>query len=557
MSFDRLRERHAAPAETRSGRSGARRLGLLGLVFLASMAAVGLRMADLAMKKQAAVSETETAQEKSAPPPSRRLEIVDRNGLPLALTVPTYELYLDTSLLRSDADRDYAVERLAAEFEDLDEAGLREKIAKGGTRLLRRPMGPRDAQAAHDLGIPAVYTRERFDRVYPAGRRLAHVLGYVNIDGDGAAGLEAALDTRLKGGGGPGDEPVRLSVDLRVQNTLHESLSRAMKAFEAKAAAGLVMSARTGEILAMVSLPDFDPSERPDQDEIALKDDSRFFHRAAQGLYELGSTFKIFTWALAFETGIAEPDDVLPAPKSFTVSGRKIHDLHPIRKPVTVAEGFAKSSNIVAAQLALEAGAPAQRRMFKSLGLTSPVDVEVVEARAGAPRWDEHWTDATTAATAYGHGVSVTPLHLATAVATVVNRGRRVRPTLLALDAPPPDGGVVLSPRSSQLMLRLMRKVVADGSGGADVPGLGVAGKTGTGNKPDLKNGGYLQDKVVASFVAAFPSHDPQYVVLITLDEAEDRSGATPVRLASRTAAPVAGEVIARIAPILGVAPVE
>ncbi|MEM9956263.1 MAG: penicillin-binding protein 2 [Pseudomonadota bacterium] len=560
MSFTRLKLRQERPVRDRSASLGGRRLLCLGAVFALSMGAVGLQLAELAGQKRV-VAFVEAPAETSTKRGPRR-DVVDRNGLPLALSVPTFELDLDTRLLRSEKERDEAAIRLAELLPTVSEEDIRREIALGAidgnakTRPIERPISPRLAQAAHDLGIPAISLTQRYDRRYVAGRATSHLLGYTDIDGVGQAGLEAGLENRLQQPASAG--PLRLSVDMRLQTLVHDVLSRGVAAFDAEGAVGLIMDARTGEMLAMASLPDFDPGERPTKADNEKKERSRFFPRAAKGLYELGSVFKIFTWALAFEMGLADPDEVLDPPKSFSIAGRPISDLHPIREPVTVAEAFAQSSNIVAAQLMLEAGAPAQRRFFRALGFDAPTGLEMIEAGGARPVWADNWGDAATATAAYGHSISVTPTHLAAAVATILNEGRQVTPTLLAKDpnAEQPPQRSVISPRTSHLMRRVMRLAVTEGSGrSADVFGLDVGGKTGTAEQFDSAAGGYVDENVIASFVAAFPVHDPRYLVLVSFDQAEDRSGPEPVRVAGRNAAPVAAEIIARAAPLLRIVP--
>ena len=322
--------------------------------------------------------------------------------------------------------------------------------------------------------------------------------------------------------------------------------------------AAVVLDARTGEIRAMASLPDYDPIDRPAPPGANTpQESSPLFNHAAQGRYELGSTFKIFTWALALEQKPALYDAVFDPPQPLEVDEYTIRDSHPFYEKLSFKDAFAKSSNVIAAQLALDAGRPAQKKLFNALGLHEPTGVEMSEARKAAPVWNQYWSDSATAATAYGHGVAATPLHLAAAMAAVVNGGVRVRPTLLKWtpnDSAPEDSQIrAISPRTSHQMRELLRYAVTNGTGkAANAPGFQVGGKTGTANKPK-PGGGYYDDKVIATFAATFPSSAPEYVVVVMLDEPVDMSTGKPRRGAGATAAPVVGEMIPKIAPLLGV----
>ncbi|MEO1291761.1 MAG: penicillin-binding protein 2 [Pseudomonadota bacterium] len=486
---------------------------------------------------------------------AQRRRIVDRHGVTLATNLKTFELYFDADLQPHAEDRREAAAAIARRFPGLDQRQLAEKFLAGGTSLVTRPATPRQVQAARDLGLPGMYARERFDRIFPMGRETVHLLGKIGIDGDGLAGIEAALDETLSE---ESEHPLRLSLDLRAQRAVREELANGIAAFKAKAGSAIVLDAKTGEIAALVSLPDYDPTDPPKPPATWEEaEQSPLYSRAVAGRYELGSVFKVFTWALALEAEVALPHDTFPAPKPFRVAGHVIRDDHPIRQPVSFGEAFARSSNIVAASLALNAGRPAQFDMFEALGLHVETSVELAEARGKAPFWHEPWTRSTTAATAYGHAVAVTPLHLASAVASIINGGTRVSPTLLLRDeeaetSPPAR---VVSTETSAVLRDLMRMVVTDGTGRrAAVVGLDVGGKTGTAEKP-APSGGYYDDRVMASFVAAFPMEDPAYVVLVTLDEPVEETQSLPRRSAGLTAAPVTGAVIRRVAPLLGVVP--
>ncbi len=527
------------------------RTAVISLAFVGGMAgaltALGERAADGA--------ERDTLAERQMPPeepPARieRADIVDANGVTLATGITTYELYLDSRYLETTSEKQEAADAISAAFPDLSEGWLLEKMGETGGKLLRRPLTPREAQAAHDLGIPGLFLTPRRDRLYPAGAITAHVVGWTNVDGEGAAGVEAARDELLQTGGAP----LQLTIDLRVQTAVREILAGAMATTRAKAAAGIVMDVRTGAVRGLVSLPDYDPHRRPPQPKTAEENEaSPLFHRAVAGGYELGSVMKTLTWALALETGVAEMDSVFDASEPLEIRGYTIADDHPMGAHVGFERAFAGSSNIVAATLALEAGQDAQERMFRALGLKDETGVEQIEARGVAPRWASPWNDLASATAAYGHGVALTPMHLAALGSNLLNGGHRIRPTILADGADDSAPSRVVSPETSAKMAELLRAVVTKGTGRrADAPGLEVGGKTGTADKPS-KSGGYHEDKVVATFLSAFPMSRPRFVVVVTLDEPEILDRGERKRGASLTAAPAARTVIERVAPLLGV----
>ncbi|MBX2855500.1 MAG: penicillin-binding protein 2 [Rhodobacteraceae bacterium] len=532
-----------------------RRMALVALVFLASMAAVATRFADLATRDQGLTAAAPQSGGGNSQAARARASILDRNGLTLAADIRTYELYLDAAQLHFADEREEALHALSGLFPDFNPEAVRERTHRGKTVLIKRPISPAAAQAAHNLGIPGVYYVPRVDRVYPAGRDMAHLLGWTNLQNTGMAGLELGMEGRLSV---EGAAALELSVDLRVQRAALESLNAGMARTGASAGAAVVLNARNGEIRAMASLPDYNPIDRPAPPAAnAPQEASPLFNHAAQGRYELGSTFKMFTWALALEQTPSVKDKVFDPPKPLEVDKHVIRDSHPFYQKLSFQDAFAKSSNVIAAQLALDAGRPAQKKLFNALGLHEPTGVELGEARRAAPVWNEYWSDSATAATAFGHGVAATPLHLAAAMAAIVNGGVRVRPTLLKRDPQADDSEELqiraISPRTSHQMRDLLRYVVTNGTGkAADAPGFQVGGKTGTANKPK-PGGGYYDDKVLATFAAAFPMGAPEYVVVVMLDEPVDMSTGKPRRGAGATAAPVVKDMIPKIAPLLGV----
>ncbi|MQX36733.1 peptidoglycan D,D-transpeptidase FtsI family protein [Roseospira navarrensis] len=470
-----------------------------------------------------------------------RADIVDRNGVVLATNLPTAHLYADAQAV---LDPDEAARRLLDVLPDLDYATTRKRLASGRRFIyLRRHLTPTQQDAVLRLGLPGLEFEPAERRVYPQGHLAAHVLGATDVDNRGIAGIERAFHDRLNAD----MRPVRLSLDVRVQHAVRDVLAEAVDRFSAIAGVGLVMDVKTGELLAMVSLPDYAPEAYGH-----APADARF-NRATLGVYEMGSTFKLLNTALGMEVGGFRPTDGFDATKPLRMAGFTINDYHAEARWLTVAEILVHSSNIGSAQMALKVGGPAQKAFLDRLGLLSPLSIELPEA--GAPLYPEPWRPINTVTISYGHGVAVTPVHLANAIAPLVNGGEYRPATLLRQDpdAPPP-GRRVLAPATAQAMRGLMRMVVTEGTGGkADVPGYLVGGKTGTAEKSG--DGGYRRKALMPSFVAAFPMDNPRYVVLAMLDEPQGIKETHGFATAGWNAAPTVGAIIARVAPILGVRP--
>ena len=373
----------------------------------------------------------------------------------------------------------------------------------------------------------------------------------------GTAGIEKAMDARLRDPA-QGGEPLTLSIDLTVQATVEELLGAAITALNAKGGAVIMMDVRTGEIIAMASAPTFDPNDRPVP--LVSKDaeasDSPLFNRAVQGVYELGSTFKIFAVAQAMELGLVNPQTMVDANAPMIWGKHKIKEFegHNYGPLLSVTDVITKSSNVGTAHIALMIGPLRQQAFLKSLGLFDPTPLELIEAPGAKPLIPRKWPEIVTITTSYGHGMSASPMHLAAAYAAIANGGIYVKPTLLKQSGPA-RGTRVMSEEVARESRKMLRRVVTDGTASlGEVPGYEVAGKTGTADKPK-KSGGYYKDKVINTFAAMFPASDPRYVLIVTLDEPVDTSGPKPKRTAGWTSVPVAAEMIRRIAPILGLRP--
>ncbi len=482
-----------------------------------------------------------------------RPDIVDRNGRLLATDLEAPSIFADPGLV---LDRDEVVEKLSTVLPDLNSTELRRALSDRSRRFVwvRRGVSPAIAQKVHDLGLPGVSFRYELKRAYPGRKMAGHALGYVDVDNRGVAGIEKYIDE--KGGADPvhsavlsGRAPVRLSLDLGVQHALEDELDEAMRRYKTEGAAGVVLNIKTGEILASTSLPRVDPAWPT----LAL-DDKRI-DRMTGGTYELGSVFKVLTLAMALDEGLATPDTVLDVRQPLEVGRFTISDMHPARRPLTAKEVFTHSSNVGSGMLALQAGPDKLRGFLKKVGLLEPMQTET--GALAAPQVPARWNKAEVITTSFGHGIAVSPLQFAAAAATLFNGGKRVQPTFLRkFDAGTADGEAVISARTSRQMAELMRANVVDKDGTgrrADVPGYRVGGKTGSADI--ASKGGYKSNAVITSFLATFPTDDPQYLTFVVLFEPKGIAETKGQRTGGLNAAPVTGELIARVAGQLGVAP--
>ena len=551
LRSEALRDRARAGAEGR--------LWLLALGFLLAFGTIGGRMAVLAAADPAEPRSAAAGAEIRA----QRADLTDRHGRVLATNLVTHSLYAQP---RDIVDPARAARELAAIFPDIDAAALERRLTDGRSFLwIRRTLSPEQMQAVHEIGDPGLMFGPREMRLYPNGRLAAHVLGGASFGEEGVqsaevigtAGIEKALDDRLRDPAHAG-QPVALSLDLTVQAAVEEVLGAGMAMMNAKGAAAILMEAATGEILALSSLPDFDPNDRPQPPTQGDPADSPLFNRAVQGLYELGSTFKIFAAAQALDLGLVNPETLIDATAPMTFGRHRIKEFRNKNygPKLSVTDIIVKSSNVGTARLALQIGAVRQQAFLKSLGLFDPTPVELVEAPRARPLIPARWVDIVTITASYGHGMSASPLHLAAAYAAIANGGVTVRPTLLH-GAPRAPGPRVMSEQTARQAVAMLRDVVAREEGTAnlaDVPGYAVAGKTGTADKPDPR-GGYYDDRVINTFASIFPAQDPEYVLVVTLDEPVENTGPEPRRTAGWTAVPVAAEIIRRTAPLLGLRP--
>ena len=500
---------------------------------------------------------TSSAEEVSSIPPVDRLmasrpDILDRNGEVMATDVRTVSLYAEPNKI---VDVDEAVEQLNTVLPDLDVKGTYRKLSsKSHFQWLRRQLTPKQQSQILALGIPGIGFRPEKRRFYPGGVTASHVIGHVNIDNRGIAGMEKYIDSQgladLAAVGMTSDaplEPVKLSLDLRVQNILREELASGKERFKALAAGGVVLNIHTGEVIAMASVPDYDPNNPVG----ALEKDN--LNRMSAGTYEMGSTFKTFTTAMALDSGKVKLTDSFDARNSINIGGFTIHDFHAKHRILTVPEIFIYSSNVGTARMADLVGTEAHKEFLTRMGLLSRMKTELPEI--ATPTQPKVWKKINSITISFGHGVSTTPLQTAVAAAALMNDGKLIPPTFLPRSRAEADKLAVHVVKQSTVedMKTLFRMNVATGSGKqAAVPGFDVGGKTGTAEK--VVNGRYSGDQRFNAFLSAFPIDKPEYVVLVVIDNPQPEkpgAGAT----AGSNAAPMVGAVISRTAALLGVKP--
>lgn len=524
------------------------RLVMVGFVFC--FAVIGLRLGQLTLLGPQAPEQAKGEIEERLPRP----DIVDRNGVVLATDISIPSLYADP---RQILDVDEAVELLTGAMPELGARELHDKLTQKRSFVwLKRQITPRQKEIVHNLGLPGIGFRNETRRVYPMGRLAAHVLGYVDVDSHGLAGIEKFLDGQgalytasLADPVNKRAMPATLSIDTRVEHALTEEMASALATYKAVAAAGLVLDVRTGEVLAAASLPDFNPNDPKDaQDKTRL-------NRFTGGVFELGSSVKTVTFAMALDDGVTTLSQSYDCRAPLVAGRARINDYHATRRILTVPEIFTNSSNIGTAKMALDVGIDGHKAFLRKVGFFDRLRTELPEA--AEPLYPKHWGRVHTMTAAFGHGISIQPLQLASAVAATVNGGILIGPTFLKRDAEEAQGVSkrIISPKTSAEMRYLMKLNVEDGTGGkAAVAGYRVGGKTGSAEK--VVGGRYSGDHRLTTFLAAFPIEEPRYVVLVLLDEPQPTPATFGFATAGWNAAPATAKVIARIAPLLGVEPV-
>jgi cell division protein FtsI (penicillin-binding protein 3) len=467
-----------------------------------------------------------------------RADFVDRNGALIARDLPVSDLYAMPAALWDTGEAAHEL----AEATSAGEAHLKAAFAqKRGYILVQRGLTPDRRDAVMHLGLPGLNFEDRYKRFYPSGRIVAHAVGQVDTDDHGVSGLELGLENRARGARDAA--PIVLSLDMRIQYVLEHEIEETARAFRTKAAGGIVLNVRTGEVLALASMPDYEPNLR------RLEPGDSIRNRMTQDVYELGSIFKIFAFTLAVEEKTVRLDEPISIENGLKLGHYIIHDFERLGPTLSAAMVFAQSSNIGTAQIEMRSGPTKQKPFLRRLGLLDPLKTELPEV--ASPLYPRHWEEVEAATIAYGHGISVNPLGFVAAAAAVVNGGTLIRPTFLKHDEVQ-NGERIISEETSRTMRQLLRLVVTDGTGTkADVPGYDVGGKTGTAEK--AANGSYAHHQLISSFCGVFPINDPKYLVFMMLDEPHGNRQSGGFATGGATAAPAVGHVIARIAPLLGV----
>ena len=526
------------------------RLGLAILVFVLGYAAITVRLVTLAAMPDSQGARRGLAADAVA---TARPDILDRNGDILATDVKAASLFGEP---RKIIDVDEAVELLTAVLPDLDAVELRERLSsRKGFVWLKREITPKQQQEIHGLGIPGIGFLTENRRVYPNGAEVSHLIGHVNIDNQGIAGIEKWLDARgladLHMAGFATDrlqKPIELAVDLRVQHALRDELLRAREKFKATAAAGLVSDVRTGEVIAMVSVPDYDPNNPREAN------DPTRINRLTTGVYEMGSTFKALTLAMALDSGKISLSSSFDARIPLRYGKFRISDYHAQNRTLTVPEIFTYSSNIGTARLALALGVEYHKWFLRKLGQLTRLRTELPES--AEPLLPKRWGELNTVTIAFGHGLSVAPLQAVMGIGALMNGGTMIPPTFLkrSQEEAAALATRVIKPETSDKMRYLMRLNTEKGTAGkADVKGYYVGGKTGTSEK--VIGGRYSKTKLLNSFTAILPADNPRYLLLIMLDEPKATPETHGYATSGWNAVPTGGAVISRIAPLLGLQP--
>ena len=534
-----------------------RRLFFVGIMFLISFVLVCARMTVLASSEVSSVL-TEVSPSNLI---SQRSNILDRNGNILATNLPTFALYARPQVMIRPQ---LAVKKLIKIFPDLNAKKMLIDFTGQKTFLwVKDKLSPEQRQAVHEIGEPGLMYGPREMRLYPNGRFASHVLGgtrfnnqsATNADMVGNAGVEATFNNYLSDRADEG-KALQLSLDLSVQAAVENILGGSMNIMRAKGATSIVLDVITGEIITMVSLPDFDPNNRQIEFAGDNANNNPLFNRAVQGVYELGSTYKVFTVAKALDLGLVDPETEIDVFRKTNILGTEVRDDHYKVPKLSVTDILTESSNVGTATLAAKIGKNNQISMLKDLGLFHPTEVELIEAKGITPLKPKKWIDSSTVTISYGYGLSMSPLHLAVAYATLINGGYKVIPTILKQDNKD-LGRRVISAETSNQLRKILRSVVQRGTATlGNVEGYEVGGKTGTANKQKVGARGYDNDRVVSTFVSFFPVKIPRYVLLVSFDEPSYRGGKEKnERSAGWTAVPVAAEIIKRIAPLLNLRP--
>ena len=487
----------------------------------------------------------------------KRIEIKDRNGILLAKNIKVDSFYAHPSEI---VDKEKVLNSLRVIFSEDDQKVFRKKLYSEKPFVwLKKTISPEQKILVKDIGQPGLYFGPREMRIYPNGTSAAHILGGTrygleSVDSAeilGTAGVELFYNKQLSNKDNP-LEPLQLSIDIKIQALVEEILENGIKLMGAKGGSVILMDSKTGEIMSLASFPKFNPNLRPRN---LFKNDpsnSPIFNRAVQGIYELGSVFKIFPVALGLDTKLIETDTKFNTHNPIRISGRTISDHKYFGPNLTVEDIIIKSSNIGTVRIAKKIGSNNLKKFYEDLGLLDSTTLELPETKGTKPQQPKKWKNLETATASYGHGIAVSPVHLATAYSILVNGGVKIKPSIIKQTKPYMQTDKIISESTSKEVRLILEKVVTKGTAkDIDFGGYGVGGKTGTAEKPNPIEGGYYENKVISTFASVFPISTGKFVMVVTLDEPENNFGSESYRYASKTAVPVAAKIISRVAPLL------
>ena len=465
-----------------------------------------------------------------------RGNILDRNNNLLATTVNISSLNINPQEV---LNVNQTILKLKKIFPKLNREKLLQKLNSNKKHVqILREISPRDHVSLLKLGIEALKIESSKKRIYPNHSLASHVLGNTDIDGKGIAGIEKKFDKVLANG-----EDISISIHSGIQHITKTLLLEQINQFKAEGGAGIIMDAKNGEIYALVSLPDYNANN---YNKLL---DNKLFNKATKGTYELGSTLKLITAAVALESDLINENEVFDVSNPLRISSRTIRDYHPLNYAISIPEVVVHSSNIGSAKIAEKLGSSTQLKYLKSLGLMDKLSLELPELGRPQVRTDKKLL--TTMTISYGHGISITPTHLASATATIVNNGIRVDPTLLISNSEKKNKRI-FSKKTSKTMRSIMRLVVSNKNGTAkqaEASGYLVGGKTGTAEKTNPA-GGYFKKQNIVTLTSAFPMNNPRFVITVMIDNPKGSK-----RTAGWVAAPVVNKIVTRIAPILNIKP--
>ena len=486
-----------------------------------------------------------------------RKDIIDKNGVLLATNVKVNSLYAHPSEI---INKEKVINSLLKIFPESDKENLIKKLYSNKPFVwLRKTISPEQQNLVKDIGQPGLYFGPREMRIYPNGKSASHILGGTrygleSVDSAeilGTAGVELFYNKKLSNEDNP-LEPLQLSIDIKIQALVEEILENGIKLMGAKGGSVILMNSKTGEIISLASFPKFNPNLRPRN---LFKNDpsnSPIFNRAVQGIYELGSVFKIFPVALGLDTKLIETDTKFNTHNPIRISGRTISDHKYFGPNLTVEDIIIKSSNIGTVRIAQKIGSNNLKKFYKDLGLLDSTTLELPETKGTKPQQPKKWKNLETATASYGHGIAVSPVHLATAYSILVNGGVKINPSIIKQTKLNMQTDKIISESTSKEVRLILEKVVTKGTArDSDFGGYGVGGKTGTAEKPNPIKGGYYENKVISTFASVFPISTGKFVMVVTLDEPENNFGSESYRYASKTAVPVAAKIISRVAPLL------